>query len=407
MSNAQLIILLLLKIMAGIFYGWIGIYYGQFAYMYDTWGYHYASVDEYKVLVSDPGMFLSNLFSTGYDHGYGRFLASHNSYWNDLKNNSYTALLAIFNVFSFGNYYVNVIFYSFLTLFGPIALYRVMNDVFPGKKIQIILATFALPSFIYWTSGIHKDGLIFTALALIIYHFYFLIREKKFSIPRILVIIAGLLLLLTLRNFMLLILAPALFAWFIASRFPARTAIVYILVYSFSILAFFTAKYISPSLDFPSAVVEKQKAFMDLQGSSAVEMRTLTAEPASFMSSLPRAVASTFLRPHPGDVRHILSLAAAVETNILLLLFLCFLVWHRRTGASRPFVWFCIIFSCTFLITVGYTVNFLGAIVRYRSTILPLLVVPLVCMTDWSRIFQLFANNIKFKNNTNNYSEKS
>src|SRR5215471_17470842 len=64
LSNAQLVILFLLKVMAGIFYGWIGIYYGQFAYMYDTWGYHYSSIEEYKLLFKDPSVYFSNLFQS-------------------------------------------------------------------------------------------------------------------------------------------------------------------------------------------------------------------------------------------------------------------------------------------------------------------------------------------------------
>jgi hypothetical protein len=63
LTNAQLVILFLLKVMAGIFYGWIGIYYGQFAYMYDTWGYHYLSVEEYKLLFHKPIRIFFQYFS--------------------------------------------------------------------------------------------------------------------------------------------------------------------------------------------------------------------------------------------------------------------------------------------------------------------------------------------------------
>jgi hypothetical protein len=35
---------------------------------------------------------------------------------------------------------------------------------------------------------------------------------------------------------------------------------------------------------------------------------------------------------------------------------------------------------------IGYSVNSLGAIVRYRSLMLPLLLTPLLATTDWKRI---------------------
>src|SRR4028118_1058848 len=137
------------------------------AQMVDTWGYHYESVTEYRLLRSDPELFFSNIFQNTYPDGYTKFLASENSWWNDLKGTFFVKILAIFNLASFGNYYVNVIFYSFISLFGPIAIYRVMMDVFPGRKLPVLLATFLVPSVIYWTSGVHKDGIIFVGLGIV------------------------------------------------------------------------------------------------------------------------------------------------------------------------------------------------------------------------------------------------
>ena len=54
-----------------------------------------------------------------------------------------------------------------------------MKDVFPGKKMAVLFATFLVPSFLYWTSGIHKEGLIFTGISLIIYCIYFGTQRKK------------------------------------------------------------------------------------------------------------------------------------------------------------------------------------------------------------------------------------
>ena len=117
-----MVILFLLKVMAGIFYGWIGIYYGQFAYMYDTWGYHELSVIEYKLLFHHPAEYFSNLFHSGYENKYGNFFGPGNSWWNDLKTNMFIKFLSVINILSFGNYYVNVIFYSFITMTGPVAI---------------------------------------------------------------------------------------------------------------------------------------------------------------------------------------------------------------------------------------------------------------------------------------------
>jgi hypothetical protein len=385
--------------MAGIFYGWVGVYYGQFAYMFDTWGYHHISAEETKLLFSDTSTYFRDLFHSGYPNGFGGLFESYNSYWNDLKTNMFIKLLSVFNIFSFSNYYINVIFYSFITLLGPVAFYRVLNDVFPGKKIQVLLATFLIPSFLYWTSGIHKDGLTFMAISLIVYHFYFGLQQGRFTAKRLWVLFLSLLIILMFRNFMLILLAPALTAWYFANRYPHRIIASFFICYTVCAFLFFTLRYISPGLDFPQSVVDKQEAFMQLQGKSGIEVKKLEPEPLSFLKNSPRALFATTIRPHPGDVKHILSFAAASETSFLLLLFLCFLVWRTNGIRSKQFLWFTVFFSFSFLITVGYTVNFLGAIVRYRSIILPFVVVPIVCLTDWGRIYELLFNNIKNKNN--------
>ena len=385
--------------MAGIFYGWIGIYYGQYAYMYDTWGYHHLSVDEYKLLFNNPSEYFFNILHSGYEDKYGGFFSSHYSWWNDLKSNMFIKFLSLINIFSFGNYYVNVIFYSFITFTGPVAMYRVFSDVFPGKKVHVLLATFLIPSFAYWTSGIHKDGLVFTAISLIIYHVYFSLKEKRFRLHRLFPLLISFIIILSFRNFLLVILIPALFAWILSTRTQKRTSIIYISTYLICCLLFFSLRYVFPGLDFPQAVVDKQKAFKELQGNSGIEFPELKPTIGSFIMNTPHALSSTTLRPHPGDVKHIFSMAAATETTFLLLLFFLFLFWRTNGVKSTSFIWFCIFFSFSFLLTIGFTVNFLGAIVRYRSIVLPFLLVPVISLIHWERIYAILFNNIK--NNSN------
>jgi len=390
LSAAQLVIVFLLKVMAGILYGWIGIYYGNFARMVDTWQFHYFGLQENQLLYSNPTEYFTNLFHNPYSEGYSKFLLTDQSYWNDLKSNAIIKLLSVFDIFSFGNYYVNIIFYSFITMWGPIGLYRVMKDVFPGRKIQLGIAIFLLPSFLYWTSGIHKEGLIFTGISLVIYNVYFGIKEKRVSLKRILQTALGLLLILIFRNFILAIIVPALVVWIVASRFPGKELRVYTLFYiSFSIL-FFTARYINPNLDFPKAVAIKQQQFMQLTGNSMVPVKEVEPTAIGFLKAMPQAFTLSIIRPYPGDVKHILSLAAAIEINFLLLLFVIFL--FQRTGnglRNKNFIYFCLFFAFTELLSIGYTVNFLGAIVRYRSIVLPLLVIPMIALIDWKKTANL------------------
>ncbi len=399
LNQSQLVILFLLKVMAGIFYGWIGLYYGGLAQMWDTWSFHTNSIQEYHLLFNDPHEYFTNLFKDPYEGGVTKFFETTDSYWSDLKGNVFIKILSVFNILSLGNYFINVIFYSFFTLFGPMAIYRVMTDVFPGKKMVVLLATFLVPSFLYWTSGIHKEGFIFTGISLVIYCIYFGTKEKKFGFKKILFLITGLLLILTLRNFIIVIIIPALVAWLLSNRWPKYGLAIFSSLYLLFGVLFFTARYINPRFDFPQAVVNKQQEFIKLTGSSSIPISRLKPNAISFLKNTPQAITLSAIRPYPSDVKHILSLAAAIEINILLLMFILFLVWPKKRSGSGNLMYFCIFFSVTILLAIGFSVNNLGAIVRYRSIILPFLVIPMAASIDWRRLGNIFFNNIKNKNN--------
>jgi hypothetical protein len=401
LNRDQLVILFLVKVIAGIFYGWIGVYYGGYAQMVDTWSYHYQSIDELKLLTSNPHEYFTNFLpSPRSDEGLGEFLGSSNSYWNDLKSMIFIKLLSVFDIFSMGNYYVNVIFYSYLTLFGPIALYRVMKEVFPEEKMMLLIAIFLVPSFTYWSSGVHKEGLIFLGISLIVYHVYFALQEKKWKLKRWLGILLGIFLFLLLRNFLLILIAPAVIAWLLASRSPRYRLACFGIVYTIGAILFFCLRYVHPKLDFPQAVVDKQQAFLVLTGNTSIPIHELKPDAWSFLINTPQAITLSAFRPYPSDIHHLFSMAAAIEMLLLLLLFICFLIWHKKGVAKdKSVVLFCVFFAISLLLTIGFSVNNLGAIVRYRSIAMPLLIPVMVAYTDWKRMpIPLFSNIRKINN---------
>lgn len=398
LNSSQLVILFFLKVMAGIFYGWMGTYYGSMAQMVDTWQLHEYGLYEYRLLGNDPQTYFTNIFHNPYEDGLKNFFGSTNSYWNDLKANMFVKMLSVFNILSMGQYYINVIFYAFLSFFGPIAFFRVMNDVFPGRKLIILLATFLVPSFLYWTSGIHKEGLLFAGLSLIIYHMYFG-WKNGYRFKNWIGIIGGLLLLMIFRNFLVVLVVPAIIAWFVSQKFKPHGLTVFTILYLFFGVLFFAGKHIHPRLDFPQAVVDKQQAFLTLQpGNSTVPITELQPTLGSFIGNTPQAISLTVIRPYPSDVNHLLSLAACFEINLLLLFFLVFLFFRKTGNTSRNTIYCLLFISISILLAIGFSVNNLGAIVRYRSLVIPLLIVPMAAQIDWQRLAGLFSK-ITNKNN--------
>ena len=192
-------------------------------------------------------------------------------------------------------------------------------------------------------------------------------------------------------------------AWLLANRWPQYGLRIFISLYLLFGILFFTVRYINPRLDFPQAVVNKQQEFIKILGSSSVPMKELEPTVISFLKNTPQAINLSVIRPYPSDVKHILSLAAAIEINALLLLFILSLIFRKSISdnLSRNLIYFCYFFSLSLLLAIGFSVNILGAIVRYRSVIVPLLVIPIAALTDWARISK-WINNIINKNNVTN-----
>lgn len=387
LSQSQLVIIFFVKVIIAIFYGWIGIYYGGNAKMWDTWAFHTLGLYEYNLMLTDPGEYLTNLFRNGYDDGMSRFFESRNSYWNDLKGNVFVKMISIFDLFSFGYYYINVIFYSFLSLFGPLALYRVVNDAFPNKKKMLAGAIFGIPSFMYWTSGMHKEGMIFTGIAVSFYCVYFARKSGYFSAKKLIALILSVLMVLILRNFIAILLVPALFTWYFSDRIKKKGLLIFSTFYIIYILFFFNIRYLVPQLDFPKAVAEKQQAFIKIKhGKTRVAIYPLEPTAKSFLEKTPQAISLTLLRPQPRDVHHALSFISVTEMFLFYLLFLLYLWKRKKETFDRNIILFCLFFSMSVLLAIGFSNNNIGAIVRYRSIVLPFLIIPLAVRIDWSAI---------------------
>ncbi|RYY54585.1 MAG: hypothetical protein EOO05_20160 [Chitinophagaceae bacterium] len=185
---------------------------------------------------------------------------------------------------------------------------------------------------------------------------------------------------------------PAIFAWMLANRYPARTPVIFAGVYLVCILLFFNIRYLVPQLDFPAAVVDKQRSFGVLIGQSTVPLEVMEPTFTGFVRHAPKAFALSATRPYPSDISHLLSLAAAIEIGVLLLAVLVFLLYRiPKPTSSRTTLYFCFFFSVSLLLAIGFTVNNLGAIARYRSIIMPLVLTPILARTDWNRFARLFA----------------
>ncbi len=366
LSFSKLSFAFIAKLAAGCFYGFIflKIYKGD-----DTWKLHQAGLAEYEQLIKTPFHFFASLFQHGYQENQTlSFFTSHHSYWKDLPDNILIKLLAIFNLFSQGSYYINVIFFNFLVLWGHYFLYKLFLPLYEKNKQLLFCIVFFFPPLLFWESGIRKDGIMFLTLMGFLYHFSILIQtSKKKNIFYAILFLVGLFI---FRNFVALVTVAVALFWMLFNLFPRKTILIFLGGLAIIVSLFFATSFLTPDLNLPLQMANRQERFQNLTGGSQLPLPQLTADFKSYISILPTAINHAFIRPYPNEIKNPFYLLAFAETVCLLTILVVLLFYNRiffTKIIQSPLLFSLLLLAVFNYILIGYMVPFLGAIIRYKA----------------------------------------
>ena len=370
----------LIRIGLGCLYGFI---YGSVYNGDDTWRFHWLGVEETGHLIETPVSYLSAVFQLKeYTVAYEM-----SSAWESVEFGFLIKLLAFLNLFSGGNYYVNVVLFSMISFWGSYFLYRLFLEVFPAKRTWLWIAAFAFIPALFWTAGIRKDGLIFLGLSLSLYSFYqlFCTPNKKYLFG----LVIGILLLIVNRHMLVLTLIPAavLFVWTRQSSIKLThllTGAVFFLVMS---LYFLPEK-------FSLLLREKRTSFEALTGGSRMDMPELDGSRIGLVKSIPHAIYNVLLQPLPTVSSGLLSGLSGIETFLILLAILLAVFFPESTALNRSqMALLCkLLLLCLInYMIIGMIVPFSGATVRYRAPFEAILLIVVWSLTDFRRILNKFT----------------
>ncbi|WP_205513152.1 hypothetical protein [Longitalea arenae] len=372
----------LFKVALGCLYGYI---YLHFYNGDDTWMYHRFGLENLEKLKHHTRSYFTELLpAESFAWAGGSFWHGLGVYIHTLENDGIAKILSIANLFSGGNYYINVVFFNFILFWGHYLMFSLFVQEFPDKRKPLFFLFFFFPPLVFWLSGIRSDGLILFFLALALVHFRrWLYEQKTGSILWTVLAATGILI---FRSQVLLLLIPALLAWYISVKFNRRPVPIFLCVFGFGALVFFASAWISPSKNLPGLIVQKQQSYMALQG-TRFRLDSLQPTVPGFIKVLPQAVSHTFLRPYLWEAKGALQLLTALEIIVCWLLVLAAILkkeTHWRQLWKKPLVPFCLCFGITLYIFIGYTIPFPGAIVRYKAIPELLLLTIPVISTNWS-----------------------
>lgn len=377
LSNKWLIGLFSIKILAGVVIGYCSLHF--YGIHNDYWDNNLGSMQEYEVLKTNPKYFFSELFVSNYNGNYSDFWGHADSFWNDLKNNCLIKFMAFFNFISRGNYYINSIFFNSIVFLGHIGLYRLFKKMFTSFNCGVIIGCFLLPSFLYFSSGIHRDGLIFTLITCCLYCAFSILQEGKHNFKYYFGVAASILLLLILRNMVAITLLPILAAWWASKKFKIKPInSIPTVVFLFLLAILFTGKI--SSINPLQFIADKQADYFKLDaGNTQTSLQVLHPTTTSFLQNTPTALSNVFFKPLLGT-KPLTLIPFEMELLSYYVLIAIFLFGTTKVSVPLPKPFLLAIIGFIFLsfLLIGHIIPNLGAIIRYRSIYLPFIITPIL-----------------------------
>lgn len=305
-------------------------------------------------------------------------------YWSDQGNYVMVRINALFHLFSFGHMGVHVVFISFLSLIGIYNIYRFFEPSFNGDKLLLITFLFFTPSIVFWYSGLHKEAVVIFALGLILNSYQHLIRDQ-FRASWLLAIIIGSVLLIFVRFYVFAVFLPGLLALFLSYRLKKipKIALFGGVFFVFTIITIFLDFYFPAISPFNQMVVH-QSHFLNIHGKTTYPIPILDGEVLTTLKQTPEALMNSLIHPVLYDCigSSFLCFLAMAESYIILglLIFAIFKIkWERIRNDAV--INYCLFSSLSLLILIGLIVNNAGALVRYKSIVLPFLMIGIYLAT--------------------------
>ena len=99
----------------------------------------------------------------------------------------------------------------------------------------------------------------------------------------------------------------------------------------------------------------------------------------------PSALNHALARPYLHEINSVTYFLSAIEITALWIIVIIWFFRHYGNPYKKPVILFLLMLSMIVLLLTGYIVPQMGALVRYRSLYLPLMIIPLMCTTNWKK----------------------
>ncbi len=344
----------------------------------DSLRYYHDSLIVYNSLFENPIHFFELLTRSSLQNIPEHLVPYQKELYIEWHVNEYNMvrLLAILNVFTFGNIWANIVILSFVGISVSTALFKffarqIASD---NKKTYLLFALiFFLPSLIFWTGGILKEAPVFMLMGIIIIQLFKIewnTQNNKTPLQPLLNLLVCLVVLFFIRDYLALLIGAnlVLFLWiraFIQKNNPAK----YFFLCSATIgVLFFLIPIIFPQWNYFQYAKQEQLYFLSGAPDPDYHFQTIGNSGLEVVQQIPYALNNVFCRPNILHSQGVFRLYQSIELPLMwLLVFWLLLKSFRRKQQFSLTAALVIIVCFELLFIYGLLVTDADTLSRYRS----------------------------------------
>jgi len=386
----HLVFFFLLKVTAGLTLTLVYTYYYTDRDKADIYRYFNDSKIISSVLFTNPLAWLKIITGIGtYDTGTFEYL--HNTWHfthpvgDFITTNAFLIrVISLLNYFSGFNIYIDTLLLNCITFMAITVIFKTLRPYFDEFQQILYIPFFIAPSFVFWSSGLLKEGLMFIGLAL--YLKGWLNNDKSFAL-RVILVLIGFFIVASTKIYVAAVLG--LCSVFLPVNTDKRAVLWLARIACFAFIIFLM-NYVSGA-NFCERVIDKRNEFillgMEEHSNSALPFTTLTPDCGQLLQLLPLALFTAVVRPFFFEY-NLFAVLFGCENAILFcfLATLLYLFYRKPAGKRLWLVFFCFSFAILNYIVIGITVPIIGAIVHYRIVAIPFLTLGVFLMIDLEKL---------------------
>ena len=388
----------LAKIFGALVFSLIYYYYYQGG---DTTNYFYSAMalsnlakvnflDYLHVLFGENSVEMRQFFTseTGYPYYFVYF---------ETRAYMVVRIVSVLNLFSFNSFLVTTVMLASLSYFGVFRLYLTVSRYYPSLQRSLALAILFMPSSIFWGSAILKDTLTFSALCWYLHSIDNIVFRKKEVPLSWLAIVVSLFLIITIKPYIFMVLAPASLVWISYNRLsrirssfvrylilPLMSAGLLVLsIYLLNNLAGFLDKFSLDKALHTIVVSQDDLRRVGSYGDGFFDLGEIDGTWMGLLSKAPKAIIAALFRPYLWESKNIVMSIAALE-NLVILYFVILTLFKGQIKNTlvlfirNPLLLTFMIFTVVYAFVIGISTPNFGALVRFKIPLLPLFMSALV-----------------------------